>query len=80
MRGTGISCLPGCWRSTGSPIYLESFLAPFPERHSADGSGHKRNPALHHGTRQLKHPTGDAAKRYNPLQRLAYLGIIILIS
>jgi thiosulfate reductase cytochrome b subunit len=29
---------------------------------------------------QLKHPTGDAAKRYNPLQRLAYLGIIVLIS
>jgi thiosulfate reductase cytochrome b subunit len=29
---------------------------------------------------QLKHPSGDAAKRYNPLQRLAYLGIILLIS
>ena len=29
---------------------------------------------------KLKHPTGEAAKRYNPLQRLAYLGVIILIS
>jgi thiosulfate reductase cytochrome b subunit len=29
---------------------------------------------------QLKHPMGEAAKRYNPLQRLAYLGIILLIS
>jgi thiosulfate reductase cytochrome b subunit len=28
---------------------------------------------------QLKHPTGDAAKRYNVLQRLAYLGVIFLI-
>lgn len=29
---------------------------------------------------KLRHPTGEAAKRYNPLQRLAYLGIIILIA
>ena len=29
---------------------------------------------------QLKHPVGDAAKRYNVLQRLAYLGVITLIS
>jgi thiosulfate reductase cytochrome b subunit len=29
---------------------------------------------------KLKHPTGEAAKRYNPLQRLAYLGVIVLIS
>lgn len=29
---------------------------------------------------KLKHPAGDAAKRYNPLQRLAYLGVILLIS
>ena len=29
---------------------------------------------------QLKHPTGEAAKRYNVLQRLAYLGVITLIS
>jgi thiosulfate reductase cytochrome b subunit len=29
---------------------------------------------------KLKHPAGPAAKRYNPLQRLAYLGIILLIS
>lgn len=28
---------------------------------------------------QLKHPTGEAAKRYNVLQKLAYLGVIILI-
>jgi thiosulfate reductase cytochrome b subunit len=28
----------------------------------------------------LKHPTGEAAKRYNVLQRLAYLGVILLIS
>ena len=28
----------------------------------------------------LKHPTGEAAKRYNVLQRFAYLGVIILIS
>jgi thiosulfate reductase cytochrome b subunit len=28
---------------------------------------------------RLKHPTGDAAKRYNVLQRLAYLGVIGLI-
>lgn len=27
----------------------------------------------------LKHPTGEAAKRYNVLQRLAYLGVIALI-
>lgn len=27
----------------------------------------------------LKHPTGEAAKRYNVLQRLAYLGVILLI-
>jgi thiosulfate reductase cytochrome b subunit len=27
----------------------------------------------------LKHPTGEAAKRYNTLQKLAYLGIIFLI-
>jgi thiosulfate reductase cytochrome b subunit len=29
---------------------------------------------------KLKHPTGEAAKRYNPLQKLAYLGVILLIS
>jgi thiosulfate reductase cytochrome b subunit len=29
---------------------------------------------------KLKHPTGAAAKRYNPLQRLAYLGVIFLIT
>ncbi|WP_297296548.1 cytochrome b/b6 domain-containing protein [uncultured Methylovirgula sp.] len=29
---------------------------------------------------KFKHPTGEAAKRYNPLQRLAYLGVILLIS
>jgi thiosulfate reductase cytochrome b subunit len=29
---------------------------------------------------RLRHPTGEAAKHYNPLQRLAYLGIIVLIS
>ena len=29
---------------------------------------------------KLKHPTGEAAKRYNVLQRLAYLGVIVLIS
>jgi thiosulfate reductase cytochrome b subunit len=29
---------------------------------------------------KLKHPTGEAAKRYNVLQRLAYLGVIVLIA
>ena len=29
---------------------------------------------------QLKHPVGEAAKRYNVLQRLAYLGVITLIA
>ena len=29
---------------------------------------------------RLKHPTGEAAKRYNVLQRLAYLGVILLIT
>jgi len=29
---------------------------------------------------RLKHPTGEAAKRYNVLQRLAYLGVIALIT
>ena len=29
---------------------------------------------------RLKHPTGEAAKRYNVLQRIAYLGVIVLIS
>jgi thiosulfate reductase cytochrome b subunit len=29
---------------------------------------------------RLKHPTGEAAKRYNVLQRLAYLGVIALVS
>ncbi|MGO9356184.1 MAG: cytochrome b/b6 domain-containing protein, partial [Xanthobacteraceae bacterium] len=29
---------------------------------------------------KLKHPVGAAAKRYNPLQRLAYVGIIFLIA
>ena len=29
---------------------------------------------------RLKHPTGDAAKRYNVLQRIAYLGVITLTS
>jgi thiosulfate reductase cytochrome b subunit len=29
---------------------------------------------------RLKHPTGDAARRYNVLQKLAYLGVILLIS
>ena len=28
---------------------------------------------------KLKHPTGEAAKRYNVLQRLAYLGLIALV-
>jgi thiosulfate reductase cytochrome b subunit len=28
---------------------------------------------------KLKHPTGEAAKRYNILQRLAYLGVLTLI-
>ena len=29
---------------------------------------------------KLKHPTGEAAKRYNILQRLAYLGVLSLIA
>jgi thiosulfate reductase cytochrome b subunit len=29
---------------------------------------------------KLKHPTGEAAKRYNVLQRLAYLGLIVLVT
>ena len=29
---------------------------------------------------RLRHPVGEAAKRYNVLQRLAYLGVITLIS
>lgn len=29
---------------------------------------------------KLKHPTGEAARRYNVLQRLAYLGVILLIA
>src|SRR5207247_2376441 len=29
---------------------------------------------------RLKHPTGEAAKRYNVLQRLAYLGLIVLVT
>lgn len=29
---------------------------------------------------RLKHPTGDAAKRYNVLQRLAYLGLILMVT
>ncbi len=29
---------------------------------------------------RLKHPTGEAAQRYNVLQRLAYLGVILLIT
>lgn len=28
----------------------------------------------------LRHPAGEAAKRYNVLQRLAYLGVIVLIA
>ena len=28
---------------------------------------------------RLKHPTGDDAKRYNVLQRLAYLGLILMV-
>src|SRR6185437_16550029 len=29
---------------------------------------------------QLKHPKGEAAKRYNVLQRLAYLGLLALVG
>jgi len=29
---------------------------------------------------KLKHPTGDAARRYNVLQKLAYVGVITLIT
>jgi thiosulfate reductase cytochrome b subunit len=29
---------------------------------------------------KLKHPTGEAARRYNVLQKLAYLGVILLIA
>jgi thiosulfate reductase cytochrome b subunit len=29
---------------------------------------------------RLKHPTGEAAKRYNVLQRLAYLGLILAVT
>lgn len=29
---------------------------------------------------RLRHPTGDAAKRYNVLQRLAYLGLIVSVA
>ena len=29
---------------------------------------------------RLRHPHGDAAKRYNVLQRLAYLGLILLVT
>ncbi len=29
---------------------------------------------------RLKHPTGEDAKRYNVLQRLAYLGLILLVT
>ena len=29
---------------------------------------------------RLKHPTGEEAKRYNVLQRLAYLGLLVLVT
>ncbi len=29
---------------------------------------------------KLKHPTGDAARRYNALQKLAYLGVTVLVT
>ncbi|HEY8253807.1 MAG TPA: cytochrome b/b6 domain-containing protein, partial [Rhizomicrobium sp.] len=29
---------------------------------------------------KLKHPTGEAARRYNVLQKLAYLGVILAIT
>ena len=29
---------------------------------------------------KLKHPSGDAARRYNVLQKLAYLGVILLVT
>lgn len=29
---------------------------------------------------RMKHPTGEAARRYNVLQKLAYLGVILLIT
>ncbi len=29
---------------------------------------------------KLRHPTGEAAKRYNVLQRLAYLGFLVLVA
>lgn len=29
---------------------------------------------------KLKHPSGDAARRYNVLQKLAYVGVIVLIT
>jgi thiosulfate reductase cytochrome b subunit len=29
---------------------------------------------------RLKHPTGEAAKRYNVLQRLAYLGLLLAVA
>ena len=29
---------------------------------------------------KLKHPTGDAARRYNVLQKLAYLGVTVLVT
>ena len=47
-RGTGISCSPGCWRSTALAYLVWSLvLAPPPEGHLADGGRHPRDPALH---------------------------------
>ena len=81
MRGAGISRSPGSWRSTAPFIWPgASDRAIFrgilfrPRR----TFGPSCSSVLQHI--KLKHPVGAAAKRYNPLQRLAYLGVIVLIS
>ena len=80
MRGTGISCSPGSWRPTVLPISTYSLMARhiqkdiWPTR--ADIRAIPRSILDH---LKLKHPTGDAARRYNVLQKLAYLGVILLI-
>ena len=72
--GAGISSLPGCSSSTGS-LYLIWSL----------GSGHVQRDLAPSGRRaqayrqldrehaRLKFPQGEEAKRYNVLQKLAYL-------
>ena len=81
MGGAGTSSSPGCSRSTGSPTWP---VEPGKRASRRDllRLAHELRPhiwRLHPRARAAHFPKGEEAQRYNVLQKLAYLAVVIVL-